>query len=192
MRLSTVLLMALAPTLPGCDIGADKFQLVRAGEQTYLLNRSTGDLKSLNGATYERIAERVQQQPDESIRQMKAWPDLSFSYLPKVKFRMRTKYRDGAMLWKVEAAPFQGDLEREYQAAVSDPLRKPVVWIELFDADEFKTGSSLEVLLRRGTRLIGESGEVQALVWSGSMEMTAEAYRDARAANLRWNDFTKN
>ena len=111
--------------------------------------------------------------------------------LQGVKFKLRTKYRDGAMLWSIEAAPFPGELEQTYKAIQLGSPLQPTVMIELYDAEGFKTGDAIELKVRLGSRTVNSKNEVVELSWSGTQPMTPDTYRSAAFVSTRWYGFKK-
>jgi hypothetical protein len=164
---------------------------VRAGEQTYLLNKSTGETKIISGTTLVTVKSPDLSLDGEPFKKAKSWPDSSINDLPDVKFRLRTKYRDGAMLWAIEASPFQGALEQSYKAASTDKMRQPTVLFELYDDDGFRIGDAIELKIKDGSRTVNEKNEVLLLSWSGTQPMSSESYRSAAFASTRWFGFGK-
>lgn len=186
-----VLAVAAFIMLAGCDQIGEKYSIVRAGDQTFLLNKSTGDAKLIDGTSLIAVKPPDAAPANEPFNNAKTWPEQYINDLPDVKFKLRTKYRDGSMLWTVAAGPFQGPLEKEYKRTGADALRQPTVHLELYDQEAFTTGDAIEINVRSGTRTVNEKGEVQSLAWSGSQTMSAETYRSAVFVSTKWFGFSK-
>ena len=175
----------------GCDKIGGGFEITRAGSQTFLLNKSTGEAKLVEGTTLIQLKPQEAAQSPGGPKPAKSWQEQSINDLPDVKFKLRTKYRDGAMLWNVEATPYRGALETVYSSTSSPSLRQPTVFLELYDAEGFKTGEQIEIKVRFGTRTVDGKGEVQSMSWSGSQVMSADTYNSASFVSTRWFGFSK-
>ncbi|WGG52166.1 hypothetical protein [Rugamonas sp. DEMB1] len=182
---------AIVAILTGCDQLAAKHEIVRAGNQTFLLNKSTGDAKLIDGTSLVAVKQPDSASANEPFKKAKNWEEQSITDLQGVKFKLRTKYRDGSMLWIVEATPFQGALENIYKAAKIEDLRQPTVHLELSDDERFKTGESIAIMIRMGTRTVNEKGEIASLSWSGTQTISAETYRSAAFVSTKWFGFSK-
>jgi hypothetical protein len=64
---------------------------------------------------------------DEVAKRAMSWPQQTIPQLGNIKLTVRTKYRDGIMLYSVEARPFQGRMEKEFNTTGSDHLREPTI-----------------------------------------------------------------
>ena len=190
MKLSNSIPLLLVIALTGCDQLTGEHDIVRAGNQTFLLNRSSGEAKLIDGVTLIPVKSPDPMNADAPFKQAKNWPDQSINDLKDVKFKVRTKYRDGAMLWIVEGGPFAGALEKQYKPAGTDLYRQPTLLIELYDPDGFKTGEAIEIKIRSGSRTVNEKNEVYALTWSGTQQMTADTYRAAAFISTQWYGFS--
>lgn len=191
MKPYTPLAIASLLALSGCDQISGKYEIVRAGSQTFLLNRSSGEAKVVDGVALIPVKDADPANADASFKQAKPWADQVINDLPNVKFKVRTKYRDGAMLWNVEGGPFPGELEKAYKATTVDSYQQPTLLIELYDSDGFKTGEAIELKIRMGTRTVNQKNEVYALSWTGTQPMTAETYRAASYISTRWFGIAK-
>ncbi len=192
MVIQTLALLSTAVlTLTACDQISGKHDIVRAGNQTFLLNRANGDAKLIDGTSLVAIRASEPVAGSESYKIAKTWPEQSINDLEGVKFKLRTKYRDGAMLWAVEAAPFAGELEQAYKTAQTGPLTHSTVMFELYDDEGFKTGEAIELKVRFGSRTVNAKNEVVELGWSGTQPMTPDTYRSAAFISTRWYGFKK-
>lgn len=178
-------------TLTACDQISVKHEIVRAGNQTFLLNKATGEAKLIDGAALVAVKAQEPTAGGEPFKKAKVWPEQSINDLQGVKFKLRTKYRDGAMLWNIEAAPFPGELEQTYKAIQLGSIIKPTVMFELYDDEGFKTGEVIEVKVRLGSRTVNAKNEVIELNWSGTQPMTPDTYRSAASISTRWYGFKK-
>ena len=178
-------------TLTACDQVSGKHEIVRAGNQNFLLNKSTGETKLIDGANLVAVKAPEPTSGGEPFKKAKAWPEQSINDLQGVKFKLRTKYRDGAMLWNIEAAPFPGELEQTYKGTQVTSLIQPTLMFELYDDEGFKTGEVIEVKVRLGSRTVNAKNEVIELNWSGTQPMTPETYRSAASVSTRWYGFKK-
>lgn len=177
--------------LTACDQIAGKHEIVRAGNQTFLLNKATGDAKLIDGASLVAVKAPEPTAGGEPFKMAKTWPEQSINDLQGVKFKLRTKYRDGAMLWSIEAGPFPGELEQTYKATQIGSLLQPTVMFELYDDEGFKTGEAIELKVRLGSRTVNSKNEVMELNWSGTQPMTPDTYRSAAFVSTRWYGFKK-
>jgi hypothetical protein len=185
------LVSAIALTLTGCDQLAGKHEIVRAGNQTFLLNKATGDAKLIDGTSLVAVKPPEPTAGGETYKKAKSWPHQSINDLQGVTFKLRTKYRDGAMLWNIEAGPFQGELEKAYKGTQISSLVQPTVMLELYDDEGFKTGKAIELQIRLGSRTVNEKNEVVHLNWTGTQPMAPETYRSAAFVSTRWYGFSK-
>lgn len=188
-RLALVALAVVA--LTACDQTGGKHEIVRAGNQTYLLNKATGEAKLIEGSTLLPVRSPDPSGGNEPFKKAKNWPEQAINDLPGVKFKVRTKYRDGAMVWAIEAGPFPGELEQAYKGIRLGALTQPTVMFELYDEEGFKTGDAIEVKIRLGSRTVNEKNEVIELNWSGTQPMSADTYRSAAFLSTRWFGFKK-
>ena len=182
---------AVVLTLTACDQISVKHEIVRAGNQTFLLNKATGEAKLIDGAALVAVKAPEPTAGGEPLKKAKVWPEQSINDLQGVKFKLRTKYRDGAMLWNIEAAPFPGELEQTYKAIQLASIIQPTVMFELYDDEGFKTGEVIEVKVRLGSRTVNAKNEVIELNWSGTQPMTPDTYRSAASISTRWYGFKK-
>lgn len=185
------LMSVAAITLTACDQFSGKHEIVRAGNQTFLLNKATGEAKLIDGASLVAIKAPEPTAGGEPYKKAKTWPEQSINDLQGVKFKLRTKYRDGAMLWTIEAGPFAGDLEQVYKATQLGSLTQPTVLFELYDDEGFKTGDAIELKVRYGSRTVNSKNEVIELNWSGMQPMTPDTYHSAAFVSTRWYGFKK-
>ena len=190
IRKRVAIIISVGLILGGCDQLSGKHEIVRAGNQTFLLNKSNGEVKLIDGTALLAV-----KTPDptgnESFKKAKTWPQQAINDLQGVKFKLRTKYRDGAMLWAVVASPFVGELEQRYKLTQIGALTQPTVMFELFDEEGFRVGDAIDVKIRLGSRTVNEKNEVTELNWSGTLPMSEETYKSASFASLRWYGFKK-
>lgn len=187
MRLVSIGVSAVCLLVAGCDNTAGKFEIVRAGNQTLLLNKASGETKLIDGTSLIAV-----KSPDASPSDKgKEWPDLTIPQLGDVNISIRTKYRDGRMLYTVTATPFQGRLQKDYQLQQTNYALQPVLIIDLTDSDEFRVGEPLELKLRGATRIVNNKGETHSLSWTGSQAMSAESYKAIFSQGVRWAGFSK-
>jgi hypothetical protein len=186
-KLAIVLVAVFA--LAACDQTSGKHEIVRAGNQTFLLNKATGEAKLIDGAAMVAVKAPELTATGEPFTKAKAWPEQSINDLKDVKFKLRTKFRDGAMLWNIEAAPFAGELEKTYKAIQLGSPIQPTVMFELYDDEGFKTGEMIEIKLHLGARIVDTKNEVMELNWSGTQPMTPDTYRSAASVRTRWYGF---
>lgn len=182
---------AVVLTLASCEQIAGKHEIVRAGTQTFLLNKVTGEAKVIDGTSLVAVKAPEPTAGGEPFKIAKAWPEQSINDLQGVQFKLRTKYRDGAMLWSIEAGPFPGELEQTYKAIQLGSLLQPTVMFELYDDEGFKTGDAIELKVRLGSRTVNTKNEVMALSWSETQPMTPDTYRSAAYVSTRWYGFKK-
>jgi len=188
-KLATVSLAGL--TLAACDQTVGKHEIVRAGNQTFLLNKVTGDAKLINGASLEAVKAPEPTAEGETVKKAKTWPEQTINALQGVTFEVRTKYRDGVMLWNIKAGPFSGELEKSYKATQPDSSVQPTVFFELYDDEGFKTGEAIELKIRRGSRTVDSKSEVVELNWTGTQQMTPDTYSAASSVSTKWYGFNK-
>jgi len=184
-------LSAAVFALTACDQISGKHDIVRAGNQTFLINRATGEAKLIDGTTLVTVKALEPIANGEPFKKAKTWPEQSINDLQGVKFNLRTKYRDGAILWTIEAGPFPGELEKVYKATQPGSMVQPTVMFELYDDEGFKTGEAIELKIRHGSRTVNSKNEVMKLNWSGAQPMTPDTYRSAAFVSTRWYGFKK-
>jgi hypothetical protein len=184
-----VVLSAAVFSLTACDQISGKHDIVRAGNQTFLINRATGEAKLIDGTTLVAVKALEPTASGEPFKKAKTWPEQSINDLQGVKFKLRTKYRDGAILWTIVAGPFPGELEKVYKATQPGSMMQPTVMFELYDDEGFKTGEAIELKIRQGSRTVNSKNEVMELNWSGTHSMTPDTYSAAVFVNTRWYGF---
>jgi hypothetical protein len=182
---------AVAITLAGCDQISGKHEIVRAGNQTFLLNKATGEAKQIDGTSLIAVKAPEPTAGGEPFKKAKTWPEQSINDLQGVNFKLRTKYRDGAMLWTIEAGPFPGELEQTFKSTQFGSVVQPTVMFELYDEEGFKTGDAIDLKIRLGSRTVNEKNEVMMLSWTGTQSMTPDTYRSASFVSTRWYGFKK-
>jgi hypothetical protein len=189
---SAVIGAAVLAGAAGCDgVVSGKFELVHAGNQTYLLNKSTGEAKLVTGARLVAVVPGDEGK-DATFQKTKTWADETVGDLKDVKFSIRTKHRDGEMMYIVTGGPFAGPLERAWNAAsLLDGSRPSVIFFDLIDEEGFKVGEPIEIRMRDGTRTVDEKGVVSEMRWTGSKTMTVETYREAKSVGTRWSGLPK-
>lgn len=186
-------ILFLCLLLAGCNQSSDKFEIVRAGTQTFVLNKSSGDAHVIDGVSLVKVTVPESVGTDSVSKQAKNWPVQEIPQLGNLKLVLRTKFRDGRMMYSVEVTPFQGRLEKEYLGGSSDYLRQPTIYIDLYDEDGFATNEPIDLKIRGGgaTRVVNVKGEPYALSWSGSVPMSLNAYRASITQSVRWAAFSK-
>jgi hypothetical protein len=177
--------------MSGCDQLSGKHEIVRAGNQTFILNKSSGEAKLIDGTSLVAIKSPETAQGDDQIKKAKVWPVQTIPQLNDIKLFIRTKYRDGSMLYVIVASPFQGVLEKEYNAGASAYAKQPTFLLDLYDADGFQTGDAVILKVRGATRVMNEKGEIDSLSWTGTQPMSLETYRATTTQNVRWASFAK-
>lgn len=182
---------AAALTLTACDQISSKHEIVRAGSQTFLLNTATGDAKLIDGTSLVAVKAPEPTPSNDPYKKAKTWPEQAINDLQGVRFKLRTKYRDGAMQWSVEASPFAGELQQVYKGTQITAFTQPTVMLELYDDEGFKTGEAIEVKVRLGSRTVNAKNEVIELNWSGAQTMSPDTYRSAAFVSTRWYGFKK-
>ena len=189
LLLGAVMLVVLA----GCDQLGGKFEIVRAGTQTFILNKATGEAQLVEGVTLVKVKLPEVSTTDEATKKAKNWPTQDIPQLGDIKLTVRTKYRDVQMLYEVNLAPFQGRLEKEFNGVPGEYLRQPTMFVDFYDEEGFRTGDAIELKIRGGggTRVVNQKGETYALSWTGSQSMTLETYRASKTQNVRWAGFGK-
>jgi hypothetical protein len=187
MKAVFICMSVICLLLAGCDNTAGKFEIVRAGNQTFLLNKATGESKLIDGTSLIAV-----KSPDASPSDKgKEWPDLTIPQLGDVSISIRTKYRDGRMLYTATATPFQGRLQKDFQLLQNNYALQPLIIIDLTDSDEFRVGEPLELKLRGATRIVNNKGEAYSLSWTGTQAMSAESYKAIFSQSVRWAGFSK-
>jgi hypothetical protein len=182
-----ILLLAVT----GCDKDRSSYEIVRAGDQTFLIEKATGHTRVIEGTSLIEVQPPPAVSHDASVNRAKTWPAQDIAALDNMKLVTRTKYRDGSLLYSVEATPFKGRLEKEFTAAPRTYLGQPTVFIDFYDSDGFSVGQPLELTVRGATRLVNDKGEANALSWRGTQEMSVEAYRSVAYQNFRWANFAE-
>jgi hypothetical protein len=176
--------------LAGCDA---KYEIVRAGSQTFVLNKHSGDAQLVQGSTLVPVTKQLPSELESTARRAKSWPSQDVSQLGDIKLVVRTKYRDGELLYEVVARPFAGRLEREFSGTSGEFGRQPTLMIDFEDEDGFRAGEPIELKIRggQGTRILNEKGEAHALSWTGSQPMSVETYAALKSQSVRWYGFSK-
>jgi hypothetical protein len=171
----------------GCD--GRNYEIVRAGDQTFLVEKSTGSTRLIEGTSFVEVKARPAVLPDDSAGRAKSWPAQDIPQLDNIKISTRTKYRDGKLLYSVEATPFKGRLEKEFAANRATYLGQPTVFLDFYDSDGFAVGEPLELRVPGATRIVNAKGEAHALSWTGTQTMTLDTYRAAQYQSVRWAGF---
>lgn len=188
-KIGTVLTLSLL--LSGCENFSANHEIVRVGNQTFLLNKATGEAKIIEG---ERLIElkAPSASPTNSTnldfaRKAKEWPEIAISNLGDLKLKVRTKYRDGAMLYAIEAVPYKGVLQKARENSKS--TRPPKILLNSYDTDGFPTGQVVELYMTSATQRVNDKGEVMALLWEGRQSMDLDTYKDGAYLEPTWMGF---
>jgi hypothetical protein len=191
--LPVVLTLSALTFLAGCEKSADKFEILRAGNQTFVLNKSNGEAQVIEGTSLIKVKAPESVGTDQVSSQVKSWPIQTIAQLGNLKLEMRSKYRDGRMMYSIEATPYQGILEKAFTGNSADYLHQPTIYIDLNDTDGFPTGETIELKIRGGggTRIVDEKGEAYAVSWVGSQPMSLDTYRASAIQSVRWGAFSK-
>jgi hypothetical protein len=166
----------------GCEKLTSKHRIVHAEGQTFLLEEKSGEVKLIQGAAIIPI-----KVVDGSATDARIWPPQNLPNLGNVKLAIKTKYRDGSMLYAVSATPFKGTLEKAWigsTAAIS-----PTLLLDLMDKDQFRIGETISLSVSNATRIVDSKDVVMGLSWSGSQRMSVDAYQDATDPDVRWAGF---
>lgn len=176
--------------LAACDQAFEKHEIVRAGDQTFLLNTKTGETKLIDGTNLVPVTKTFVPVGAEHVARAKTWPAQTIVDLPGVTFTVRTKYRDGKMLWRVVAGPFDGALAEAYSHGIK--ALGPTVLFALYDEDGFKIGETGEVKIGTGARTVNAKNEIVELNWMGEQPMSLDTYQAAAYVGTQWYGFERN
>lgn len=173
-------LAAIVFFLAGCSEGIYEFN--RAGNQTFLLNKITGDAKLVDGVNLVPL-----KPPESGQSDAKIWPDETLPSLGKnpVVISVRTKYRDGKMQYFVKASPYVGVLE----SARASAYLTPTVVVHGVDKDNFEIEEEIRLPLKSATKTVTSEGKPTHLEWMGSVAMSIESYRSMQRLNFMWFGF---
>lgn len=174
------------PLISGCDRNVGNHEIIHAGNQTFLLDKATGKTDLIEDTTLVPIREL-----DTAAVGAKSWPVQTIPQLGNVQLTIRTKYRDGHMLYAIDAMPFAGSLEKAF-SETQDYLRQPTIYLDMYDIDGFQTGEPIALVIRGATRVVDEKGKVHGLSWNGSQPMSSETYKAAATQSVTWAGFDKN
>lgn len=183
MKLYLLQALVALPFLASCDFPGSKFEIVRSGNQTYLLNKQTGDSKLIDGTTLVDMRSTEFSSPE--VAKAKAWPAQKLPGVGQVSLAINTKYRDGTMLYVVTASPYEGSLAKAatQSSGVAD------INFTLYDVDSFEIGQAVELPLSSGLRVIDDKGKPTAMRWAGSRGMSSATYREAAVVSFGWKNF---
>lgn len=175
-----IALAATAVGLAGCSEAL--YQVTHAGNQTFLLNKWTGETKLVSGTTLVPL-----RAPDTAQADAKIWPDEVIPSIGKnpVTFAVRTKYRDGKMLYVVKASPYEGSLEN----ARGSTYLTPTVVAHGVDKDGFEIEEEIRLPLKQATRSVTSEGKPTHLEWTGSVAMSIDSYRSMQRLSFMWFGF---
>ena len=101
--------VAASILLGGCLQTEPPFEVTATGNGAYLLNKDTGELKFIDGTRLLPV-----EAPSTAISasgSAKTWGVDQPSGAPGVSVSLRTKYRDGQMLYVARATPYAGVIE---------------------------------------------------------------------------------
>lgn len=194
MRWQSIVAVAVVGlTVSGCDLGLSKskYEIVRAGNQTFLLEKDTGRAQVIEGASLIDVKPLEIVPQDNSASRAKTWPVQSIPQLDNISLVTKTKYRDGMLLYSVEATPFKGRLEKEFNSSKTGYLRRATIYLDLYDSDGFSIGEPVELQIGGATRIVNDKGEPHALSWAGSQAISLDAYRSGAYQNVRWAGFAE-
>lgn len=178
-----ITLAVLAVGLSGCNEAV--YEVTRAGNQTFLLNKKTGEAKLFDGLTILPL-----KVPDSAQADAKVWADENLPSIGKnpVTFAVRTKYRDGKMLYVVKASPYEGTLASAREHA----YLTPTVVARGVDKDNFEVEEEIRLPLKQAIRNVTPEGKPTHLEWTGSVAMSIDSYRSMQRLNFVWFSFPEN
>ena len=178
-----IALASLAVGLAGCSEAI--YEVTHAGNQTFLLNKWTGEAKLVAGVTLVPL-----RAPDTAQADAKVWPDEALPSLGKnpVTFALRTKYRDGKMLYVAKAFPYEGTLE----TAKGNAYLTPTVVAHGVDKDNFEVEEEIRLPLKQATKIVTSEGKPAHLEWTGSVAMSIDSYRSMQRLSFMWFGFPDN
>lgn len=183
MKLRFISSLAAICLLASCDLGTNKFDIVRAGNQTYLVNKQTGESKLIEGTTL--IDVRAPDNASIETARSKIWPSQKLPNVGEISLSIKTKYRDGRMVYVITASPYDGALAKNaLQSLVAAQIN-----FTLYDSDSFEIGQVVELPVREGSRIVDDKGKATAMQWAGSREMSSASYREAVGIVFGWKGF---
>lgn len=174
----------LSLTLAGCLEKEPPYEITGSASGTYLLNKETGEVKLIVGARLFPVAEPSSQA--DAVGMAKTWPPQTPSGVPGVTVILRTKYRDGEMIYEAEASPYIGVLEttRGSMGRIGAAFT-----LHLYDADAFQVGDKTDLILREATPVVDEKGTPALLQWTGSIPMSESTYNAVTGIGVGWRGF---
>lgn len=175
--------VAASILLGGCLQKESPFEVTATDNGAYLLNKDTGELKFIVGTRLLPV--EAPSTTVEASMSAKTWPADKPTGTPGVSIELRTKYRDGQMLYIAEASPYEGLLERARLTRFATAAYS----VYLYDSDGFPTSDKLDLALREGTPVVGADGKLMSLQWSGSIPMSAVTYAAIQSTNTGWSGF---
>ena len=177
------LMLLGAATLTGCLNQGEPYEVSKAGNQTFLLNKKTGEVKLIEGTTL--VAVDLPDVPASSAASARLWPDQQPSGVPGATVSIRTKYRDGQMHYIVSAGPYDGPLGKAHTSS----NHVAALILSFVDTDGFAVAAGIDLKLSEVSLVVNNEGNPDQLRWSGSKPMSAEAYAAAATVVLSWRGF---
>lgn len=160
-------------------------EITGSASGTYLLNKETGEVQLIAGT---RLLPVQAPSPAEGAAgNAKNWPAENPIGAPGTTVTVRTKYRDGQMLYEVTATPLDGVLKDVYE----DRSREAAFILQMLDIDAFPVGEEIDLVLRRGTPVVNLEGVATKLPWTGSASMSEASYRALSSSQIGWRGFPR-
>lgn len=171
--------------LAGCgEKGA--YELQHVGNQNYLLNKWTGGVRLIDGATVIEIKAPVGSSGGSTTK-AKTWPPITTTSLGSnpITINLNTKYRDGQLLYIASVSPYEGVVEKQSEL----PYGNAQFMLGMKDIEGFGVGMPITLALKQGTGVVDEKGKRSHLQWSGSVMMSIETYSESASMDLQWRGF---
>ena len=189
MRFNLLAALLSCLAMGACDFGTNKYEITRAGTETFLLNKQNGQASLLDGGTatpiWESAPTRAASAP--SATKATAWPTTKVPQLGDLMVSPRTTYRDGQMLYIIVV-----DFNKPIAAAFQEPISGARLNVGFDDVDGFTVttvGAPVKGGLSPPTRIVNEKGEPILLQWRGSVPMSRDTYQSIASVDVGWAGF---
>ena len=184
------LLIFLIPILlSGCGKTFDFYELVVASGKVFSLNKVTGDVKVVTDEGMLSLGNSKYSESMYATQRSKTWGPYTIIDVPKVTFQLKTKYRNGQMLWRLVAIPNAGEEEKLIKELREGDKKSGHIDFNFLDEDSFPLNSKISIDMRSSSRVVNEKGIFTSLSWEGSEQMALKTYQEGTGFTTSWRGF---
>jgi hypothetical protein len=177
----------LVGLLAGCE-KKEQYDLVNAGNGlVYRINKSSGEVTLIVGSQLTKLDESrgsTKEEPKKSY--LANWAAQTLSHLGDITVKVKTTWREGKLLYILEASPYAGRLATARENRTSNARFN----LNFCDADGFVV-LTIPAILSEMTRTVDENGKPSGLRMNSSIPCSVEACEAMKVLSVGWADFSE-